>query len=349
MSRARHPGARHGVGDPARRDAGNDGPAGGRRGHRAPDARGPPDGRRAVPLRHRPDRLSADRPGAARSRRGAARGADPPGTLHLPGPRRHGGRRRGAPLGAQAVPRARLVPGAVGDRAGRAGPAERRTKKGGTVTSPPQPRRRLSRVLRILVPVTILGVILLAVSTVGFIEYSARPSFCDNCHIMQPYYDSWKTSSHNQVACIKCHYAPGIRAEAMGKLQAANQVVKYVTGAYGMKPWAEIEDAACLRSGCHSERKVEGLVDYAGVSFDHTEHLGELRRGKQLRCTSCHSQIVQGEHLAVTPVTCFLCHFKDRPAGDPVAGCTGCHPSPPRVVSPAGYVVDHAQYVRDRI
>ncbi len=207
----------------------------------------------------------------------------------------------------------------------------------------------MSRVLRILVPVSILGVILLAVSTVGFIEYSARPGFCDNCHIMQPYYDSWATSSHRSVPCIKCHYAPGIRAEAMGKLQAANQVVKYVTGAYDIKPWAEIEDAACLRSGCHSERKVEGLVDYRGVHFDHTQHLGELRRGKQLRCTSCHSQIVQGDHLSVTPSTCFLCHFKGRPPGEPIAGCTGCHQAPPRVVAPAGYVVDHAQYVRDRI
>ena len=58
---------------------------------------------------------------------------------------------------------------------------------------------------------------------------------------------------------------------------------------------------------------------------------------------------MQGDHLSVTPSTCFLCHFKGRPPGEPIAGCTGCHPSPPRVVSPAGYVVDHAQYVRDRI
>lgn len=211
------------------------------------------------------------------------------------------------------------------------------------------PRGRFSRLVRIAVPVSIVAVILLAVTTVGFIEYSARPGFCDNCHIMEPYYQSWATSSHRDVACIQCHYAPGIRAEAMGKLQAANQVVKYVTRTYSVKPWAEIEDAACLRSGCHSERRVEGLVDYDGVQFDHAQHLGELRRGKQLRCTSCHSQIVQGDHLSVTPVTCYLCHFKDRPPGDPVAGCTGCHAAPPTVVSPAGYVVDHAQYVRDRI
>ena len=217
------------------------------------------------------------------------------------------------------------------------------------MTGVPPGRSRLSRVIRILIPVGILAVILLAVTTVGFIEYSARPGFCKSCHNMRPYYDSWATSSHRDVPCIKCHYAPGIRAEAMGKLQAANQVVRYITGSYGVRPWAEIEDAACLRSGCHSERKVEGVVDYKGVRFDHTAHLGELRRGKQLRCTSCHSQIVQGQHLAVTEATCFLCHFKDRPPGAPVAGCTGCHPSPPRIESPGGYVVDHSQYVRDRV
>jgi len=104
-------------------------------------------------------------------------------------------------------------------------------------------RERLSRLVRVLVPASITAVILLAVSSIGFIEYSAQPGFCKTCHNMRPYYDSWATSSHRDVPCIKCHYAPGIRAEAMGKLQAANQVVKYITGSYGTKPWAEIEDA----------------------------------------------------------------------------------------------------------
>jgi hypothetical protein len=135
----------------------------------------------------------------------------------------------------------------------------------------------------------------------------------------------------------------------MGKLQAANQVVKYVTGAYGMKPWAEIEDAACLRSGCHVEAKLETEVIYKGIRFNHAEHLGELRRGKQLRCTSCHSQIVQGEHVRVTEVTCYLCHFKGRQQAEPIAGCVGCHTSPPAVVSPTGFVVDHPQYVEDLV
>jgi nitrate/TMAO reductase-like tetraheme cytochrome c subunit len=203
--------------------------------------------------------------------------------------------------------------------------------------------------VRILVQVGILVVIVTTIGAVGFIEYSAQPSFCDNCHLMEPYYDSWKLSSHKDVPCIQCHYAPGIKAEAMGKFQAANQVVKYVTGAYGMKPWAEIDDAACLRSGCHVEARLSSIVDFEGIPFTHAQHLGELRRGKQLRCTSCHSQIVQGSHLAVTKETCFLCHFKDRPVGQPVGGCIGCHPSPPRVVSPQGAVIEHADYVRDMV
>jgi nitrate/TMAO reductase-like tetraheme cytochrome c subunit len=207
--------------------------------------------------------------------------------------------------------------------------------------------RSLSRRAQITVQVGVGLVIVLLLGTVGFVEYSGQPSFCLNCHIMEPYYESWQTSSHNDVKCIECHYAPGIKAEAMGKFQAANQVVKYVTGSYGTKPWAEIEDAACLRSGCHSERKLEGVVAFQGIRFDHTQHLGELRRGKQLRCTSCHSQIVQGDHLAVTISTCNLCHFKDRPADQPIAGCTGCHRTLPRVESPAGFVVDHDQYVQD--
>ncbi len=213
----------------------------------------------------------------------------------------------------------------------------------------PVTRQRVSRIARILVPVAILGIILAAVGTVGFVQVSSQPWFCNSCHIMQPYYQSWTESTHRDIACIKCHIAPGVKAEAMTKIQAANMVVKYFTGAYGTRPWAEIEDAACLRSGCHSTRLIEGGVDFKGVHFDHAEHLGEVRRGMQLHCTSCHSQIVQGTHIAVTEGTCFLCHFKDRPAGKPLAGCTGCHPSPPRVTSKEGYIIDHPQYVKDRI
>jgi nitrate/TMAO reductase-like tetraheme cytochrome c subunit len=213
----------------------------------------------------------------------------------------------------------------------------------------PAVRRRISRIARILIPVTILGIILATVGTVTFVEVSSQPWFCGSCHIMQPYYKSWTTSTHRNVACIKCHIAPGVKAEAMQKFQAANMVVADFTGQTKTRPWAEIPDASCMRSGCHSDRLIEGLVDFKGVQFDHAAHLGQTVRGMQLHCTSCHSQIVQGTHIAVTEATCFLCHFKGQPAGQPIGTCTGCHPSPPTVTSPEGLVIDHAQYVKDRI
>ena len=88
----------------------------------------------------------------------------------------------------------------------------------------PEKRRRL---LRVVVQGIILLILLAGLGTVGFIEYAARPSFCKNCHNMQPYYDSWTTSTHQDVPCIKCHYAPGIKAEAMGKIAPQRDLARH--------------------------------------------------------------------------------------------------------------------------
>src|SRR3990167_8644310 len=96
----------------------------------------------------------------------------------------------------------------------------------------------------------------------AFVEWSVQPSFCTNCHLMDPYYKSWQESSHGRhgVACIECHYEPGVVETARGKVMALNMVVKYFTGAEGTKPWAEVSDNSCMRSGCHSTRLLAGQV-----------------------------------------------------------------------------------------
>lgn len=196
--------------------------------------------------------------------------------------------------------------------------------------------------VRFLAIATIVGVIGLFAA----IKYTERPVFCQSCHIMDPYYKGWQTSTHSQVPCIDCHYAPGLRSSFRGKLQGLSQVAKYFTGTEGTRPWAEIEDASCLRSGCHETSLLTGVVDFSGVKFDHTPHLKDLKRGKKLRCTSCHSQIVQGKHISVTPSPCILCHFKDQKPGEPVAGCRGCHEVPSdTILLPGGSQYNHRNYV----
>lgn len=158
--------------------------------------------------------------------------------------------------------------------------------------------------------------------------YTSRSEFCNSCHIMEPYYASWQESSHANVACIKCHFAPGAAEKVRGKMLGLVQLAKYLTKSEGPRPAAEIPDASCLRSGCHETRLLSGKVEFHGIPFDHEPHLTQLRRGKQLRCTSCHNQMVQGQHMSVTPSTCYLCHFKDAAFNEGLGACTRCHSIP---------------------
>jgi nitrate/TMAO reductase-like tetraheme cytochrome c subunit len=172
----------------------------------------------------------------------------------------------------------------------------------------------------------------LGLATAGLWKVSTSPLLCNSCHIMKPYVAAWKASKHANVSCVQCHYPPGFRDTLWVKYQAISQVVKWATYTYNSKPFAEVEDASCLRSGCHDRRLLEGKVVFKrGIIFDHKPHLTEERRGRQLRCTSCHSQIVVGTHIEVTESTCFLCHFKGMKTArelQPIGGCTGCHQPP---------------------
>lgn len=182
------------------------------------------------------------------------------------------------------------------------------------------------RWLAILLGVTAALIIILFAS----LEYTSKPNFCSTCHFMEPYVEGWKTSTHADVTCTDCHFPPDFKSKLKGKFTAASMVVNYFTGVYKKsKPWAEITDESCLRSGCHEQRLLEGAVLFKeGIIFDHEPHVTKLRREKKLRCTSCHSQIVQGDHMTVTESTCFLCHFKNQPEDAPIDDCTWCHDAP---------------------
>ena len=176
------------------------------------------------------------------------------------------------------------------------------------------------------------------------VQASSQPRFCGSCHVMAPYYASWQTSSHKEVACVECHIPPGLYSEIEKKKEAMSMVVSYFTGTYGTNPWAEIDDAACLQ--CHQRRLLAGKEVFAGILFDHGPHLTELRREKKLRCTSCHSQIVQGSHINVTTSTCVLCHFKDQVAEEGTSKCTLCHAVPDKVIKKGTLSFDHGDVGR---
>lgn len=190
-------------------------------------------------------------------------------------------------------------------------------------------------------------VILLGVCAVvlGGLSYGARRSFdnprtCTTCHFIEPYYKKWETSTHRMVPCLKCHdYSP--------ERALAGQFL-FLAGAYNPRPLTRVPDANCMQAGCHDKRLTSSQVILArrGIAFDHAPHFNELRRGIKLHCRSCHSDIVQGEHLKVSMNVCYLCHFKDAPHDQASNGCPSCHAAPTKPVIYQGKTFRHDEALK---
>ena len=178
------------------------------------------------------------------------------------------------------------------------------------------------------------------VVVIGFYLYVTKVAFnnpknCIACHYDVPYYKKWETSTHKMVPCLKCH------EYSMERALAAQFM--FLAGAYNPRPLTNVPDKNCLQSGCHDKRLVASKVTFTkrGISFDHKPHFMEMKRGIKLHCRSCHSDIVQGEHLKVSMNVCYLCHFKGVSHDRAQTGCPSCHSAPVKSIVYKGKTFSH--------
>jgi len=183
----------------------------------------------------------------------------------------------------------------------------------------------------------LIGFCILAI---GAFFYTAKVSFqnpknCTACHFIVPYYKKWETSTHKMVPCLKCHEYTAERALAAQFM--------FLAGAYNPRPLTNVPDKNCLQAGCHDKRLVTSKVTFTkrGISFDHKPHFTEMKRGIKLHCRSCHSDIVQGEHLKVSLNVCYLCHFKGVAHDQAQTGCPSCHSAPTKPIAYKGKTFSH--------
>ena len=196
-------------------------------------------------------------------------------------------------------------------------------------------------------------ILVFLVILVGLLKFTESATFCGLCHQMNVYMDSWRASSHRHVVCTKCHYEPGFLNHLKGKwVDGQVSLAYFLSGKRPSTPHAQISDASCLQKGCHKIEDLQGDMVYKNVAFSHNKHLGELRRGMKLRCTSCHAQLVQGLHLTVHEINCFICHYyKAGPKGEeeciscPIGGCTSCHVEPKGDIQVKGWNFNHKKYI----
>jgi len=181
--------------------------------------------------------------------------------------------------------------------------------------------------------------LLLAISSYFFVRevMVAKPVICKYCHFITPYYNKWERSTHSMVPCLKCH--------EYGPVNALSGQLRFLAGTYNPRPLTRVPDANCLQSGCHDRRLIESKVNFTrwNIIFDHKPHFTEHRRGINLHCRSCHSDIVQGEHMKVSTNVCFLCHLRTEDAQKHRKRCTVCHREPKRRIVYQGETFEHTK------
>ena len=144
-------------------------------------------------------------------------------------------------------------------------------------------------------------------------------------------YTTWQNSPHSDVACVECHIAPGMESLFQAKLNGMRQVVQVATNSVPSRPHAEVEDAACLRPGCHQMASLQPEPSSSAYmhKFSHDAHLEQDVRGVPLRCTSCHMHATGQEHFEVDKNVCYTCHFASRGTAEAgVGNCLTCHDLP---------------------
>lgn len=222
------------------------------------------------------------------------------------------------------------------------------------------------------------GVGFIALSAVS-VEITSTNKFCNSCHIMEPYYTSWKHGSHKEVDCVKCHIAPGVGNFMSAKLNGLGQVVDDVLSRTSNKPSASVSQFSCTRSGCHTQETLKlKKIDNGTFKFSHDKHLGEKHLGVEINCTTCHSHVKGDTHFEVNTAVCLTCHL----VGDPTKGtqmaagreekiiilsarsaqskveptvnpgekvppskCTTCHDAPSKEIEFQGLKFNHSQFL----
>lgn len=220
---------------------------------------------------------------------------------------------------------------------------------------------RFHRTIRKLWPaskakkIAVLLVLILLACSGGFFAISEQTGFCNSCHIMNPYYASWQQSKHSEVNCLECHVQPGLAGLAKAKLNGLAQAVDYFLDRDGPKPNALVEDASCLRDGCHVKESLssESLTDAnRKYKFSHQAHVFTELVGIRLRCTTCHSHFEGQEHFKVSTQACLICHLQK--AGTTAAWlmqtkCLDCHDVPAESIIRGGAEIDHPKFVASQL
>lgn len=188
-------------------------------------------------------------------------------------------------------------------------------------------------------PILSVTLAILFVALAGFvvwgIGYTNSSDFCNSCHIIEPYVETWGKSPMGKrgVNCVDCHFEPGAVGYARGKIYSLMKLAEYIGGQKETPPPSPtlLTSSACLQ--CHGEEpnprypNTRDVVDPADptypsipvtdpndpdntIYFPHDFHVEKA----QVKCAECHSGVTHGELK------------QDKPQAKAAAEfCSNCH------------------------
>lgn len=162
----------------------------------------------------------------------------------------------------------------------------------------------------------IIGVIFIII-LVASLTVSSNAQFCNQCHLLNQAYQTWKESTHKKINCLDCHDEPGFLGFVLGKARGLNNLAAYISKNYQLPLSTTVKNSSCLR--CHQPRMTKTL-EVRGIRVSHKEI-----NQAGFFCTECHTALVHQNKNKQRPAImdkCITCHNEQKAS----SRCSLCHP-----------------------
>lgn len=152
----------------------------------------------------------------------------------------------------------------------------------------PSSGRHSYRFYKILT-LTLFSLFVIGIAGYGTVEFTSSSGFCGSCHEMNPEYNTWKASSHSNVACKECHIKPDVVSYAKAKANGLVELYSKATDSYTapLSMPEDIPNSQCEL--CHNMKNRQTSAD-SDIIIPHDKHLA-----KDINCVTCHYGVAHGD------------------------------------------------------
>lgn len=137
---------------------------------------------------------------------------------------------------------------------------------------------------------------LYALFQVGYYATS-YPTFCGSCHEVKPYVDSWKTSAHKNVNCLKCHQPAGELGKFQAKARGTNYVFQHFSGDYSVPTRATIFEQNCIECHLGDDKTQTNAIRLANTPK--VNHYETIKHSQS--CLECHREMGHAVDIMLSP------------------------------------------------